>query len=148
MRSPSIEKKKGERMKIVVDTNVLISAFISKGPAKLVLDSIDQESIFGIISVLMLEEFEEVIKREKFGWDLEHQNSILAITRDLFLIVPDDRILPVVFNDPDDDVVLACAACAYADIIVSGDKHLLSLKEYRGVRILTPREFIEYVLTT
>ena len=56
-------------------------------------------------------------------------------------VVQDLPIEPVVKRDPDDDRILACAAVAQADWIVSGDDHLLSLKRYRDIPIVTPRQF-------
>ena len=52
-------------------------------------------------------------------------------------------IQPAIADDPDDDAVLACAVAAHADLVVSGDSHLLQLEHYEGVRIVTPAEAVE-----
>ncbi len=64
----------------------------------------------------------------------------------LATVVTPARIDPVIARDPADDAVLACAAAAKADLIVSGDKHLLALGgEYQGIRIVTPAEAVRLV---
>ncbi|MCG2783574.1 MAG: hypothetical protein L6461_00550 [Anaerolineae bacterium] len=55
------------------------------------------------------------------------------------------KIKPVILADPDDDQVLACAKAAKAEVITSGDSHLLDLKEYEGIQILTVNQFLEQV---
>ena len=57
-------------------------------------------------------------------------------------IVEPAEVPPVITNDPTDDHVLACGVTGEADIIVSGDRHLLELREHRGIRVLSPRAFV------
>jgi predicted nucleic acid-binding protein len=65
----------------------------------------------------------------------------------LTTVVHPATIEPTVLDDPDDDQVLACALAAKAEIIVSGDRHLLDLKEYRGVRIAKVAEVIKNIVS-
>jgi predicted nucleic acid-binding protein len=58
----------------------------------------------------------------------------------LAAVIEPAEIEPVVLDDPDDDAVIACAVAAHSEVIVSGDSHLLDLKQYRGIRILTAAE--------
>jgi uncharacterized protein len=93
----------------------------------------------------IMEELREVLGRPKFRLRIrtlqtsvsELMESILSLVE----VVQDLPIEPVVKKDPDDDKILACAIAARAEWIVSGDDHLLSLKRYRGIRIVTPRQF-------
>jgi predicted nucleic acid-binding protein len=62
------------------------------------------------------------------------------------LLVEPKVIERVISDDPKDDAILACAVEGRANYIVSGDEHLLKLREHRGIKILTPREFVEQVL--
>lgn len=57
-------------------------------------------------------------------------------------VVELEKVEPIIFADPDDDIVLACAVPAGAKIIISGDNHLLSLKQYQQIQIVTAREFL------
>ena len=92
-------------------------------------------------SVVLLTELQDVLEREKFARRL----AIVGITsRDLVLgyaalaaPVAPLAIPAVILDDPEVDAVLSCALSAQAEVIVSGDSHLLSLKSYRGIDILT-----------
>jgi uncharacterized protein len=76
---------------------------------------------------------------------LAPQWSLLAAYRDLVEVVAPAQITPTVIADPDDDAVLACALAGHADLIVSGDAHLLNLKRFHHIRILTVREALELI---
>ena len=94
-----------------------------------------------LISKEILSEIRGVL-RVKFKYDL----STLELWEELFLasfelVDPKERI-HFVKKDPDDDKILECAVEGSADFIVSGDKHLLTIKAYRGIKILTAREFL------
>lgn len=71
--------------------------------------------------------------------------SLLTAYRDLVEVVVPAEITPTVMADPDDDAVLACALAGRADIIVSGDAHLLNLKRFHHIRILTVRQALELI---
>ena len=60
-------------------------------------------------------------------------------------VIEPAEIDPVILADPDDDAVLACALAAHSDLIVSGDNHLLVLKQYEGIRIVTATELVEEI---
>lgn len=95
----------------------------------------------------LLSELGEVLSRDKFRQRLEAVNSSVAEILDgykaLAELIEVDEIEPVVIRDPDDDAVIACAVSVECELIVSGDKDLLDLKEYRSIRIVTATEFIE-----
>ena len=101
-------------------------------------------------STVLLAELLDVLSREKFAArlaqaDLTPLNIVGELRRMARIVVPDNVPL-VIENDPDDDHVIACAVAAQADLIVSGDKHLHSLGgQYKGIRIVSPTEALEFI---
>lgn len=137
-------------VKAVLDTNVLISGVIASGYSAKILDAARREEIKLVTSIHMLEEFSDVISRRritrKYPKVTEDAETLLDFFRafaEFVSGVPEEnQISP----DRDDDFVLACAVDGKADYIVSGDPHLLDLKSYKKIPVLTPREFAELVL--
>lgn len=128
--------------RIVLDANVVISAVIFGGPpADVVLRMVDG-SAQGFTSLPILDEIRDVLQRPKFGLSPEQATAVVEEYHALCRIVePTDRVRAV-HAAPDDDIVLECAAAAAADAIVTGDRHLLSLREWRGIPILSPAQFL------
>lgn len=99
---------------------------------------------------MLLAELLDVLSREKFSArltqaDLTPLNIVSELRRMAHMVAP-DNVPRVIENDPDDDHVIACAIAAQVDLIVSGDKHLHSLGgQYKGIRILSPAEAIEFI---
>jgi|SRR3989344_5475381 len=125
-------------MRIVFDTNVLISAALKSGLARDIRNLAAQGKITLIASEFILLELSEKL-HEKFQWD---QEAIVFNSNTLRLfaeIVDVTNVEHVVNKDPDDDNVLAAAVVGKADIIVTSDKHLLKLKKYRGIAIVHPK---------
>ena len=94
----------------------------------------------------LLVELEDVLSRQKFA---ERLASAGVTARDLVLgyaalasVIEADKIEPVVLADPDDDAVIACAVTAHCEVIVSGDSHLLDLKRYQDIRVVTAAELL------
>lgn len=130
---------------IVPDTNVLISAFISSGYESELFNLARQEKIKLVISFDILEEFNDVIKRKKFSLtqkEIVDFNTQLIVNADI--VQPREKIMAVE-DDPDDNIILECSVEAKADYIVSGDKHLLGLKEFRGTPIVRSGKILEFV---
>ena len=128
-------------MRVVADTNVIVSGLLWKGNPRRVLDAARNGSIDLFTSAVLLTELEDVLNREKFARRLESagvppHELVLGYAALSSVIQPAD-IEPVVLADPDDDAVLACAIAAQAEIVVSGDSHLLRLSQYRDIPILT-----------
>lgn len=134
-------------MKTVIDTNVLISALIStnKIPAQIIRAWRARE-IDLLFSQAILSEYERVlyyphVQRYSKMTVAEIDETLLNIQLyGLFVHAPDLNHL--VSADPDDDKFLACAVAGEADVIVSGDSHLLTLGSYDGIPILTPAAFL------
>lgn len=138
-------------MRITLDTNVLVSAFISKnGVCADVLDLVSTfEEIELVLSQEILSEFAEVMRREevktRFKYDDRDIASFEEAVRDVSEIIKVVSRFKVVAEDPDDDRVVNTAIDGKVQYIVSGDKHLQRLKKVKKVRIVTPRVFLGIV---
>jgi uncharacterized protein len=131
-------------VRVLADTNVLVSAFIAGGPPSRVLDEMIDGRIELVLAAPILAELERVLT-VKLHFEAERVREIKALLTDLaqeVLDPPSDAPEPVT-GDPDDDLILACAARADIPTLVSGDrKHLLPVGQYRGTRIVTPQALL------
>ena len=129
-------------MKVVCDTNVLISGILFGGHPRRIL----REGIRGrldiVISPDILEEFHDVLVPPNNPNTAEHVDGIIQQYRESYFLVRPGVSVQVVKRDPDDDRILEAALAAEAPVIVSGDADLLDLKSWRGIRIYTPAEFV------
>lgn len=128
-------------IRVVADTNIIVSGLLWHGAPRRLLDSARTGSIELFTSAALLVELEDVLQRQSFAQrlvlvDLAPRELVLDYAALTTVIEPAD-IAPAVLADPDDDAVLACAIGAQADAIVSGDSHLLKLKEYGNIPILS-----------
>ena len=129
-------------MRVVCDTNVLISGILFGGKPKDVLLLCSSGKVTNFTSPPLLKEIEKVLQRPKFGLHEEQVYGIIRLFRDTFSIVRPDTELSVSAADPDDNRVLETASAALAEAIVSGDALLLDLAEWSGIPILTPAAFL------
>jgi putative PIN family toxin of toxin-antitoxin system len=136
-------------MNIVLDTNTVISGLFWKGAPRQVLDLARSGVIRLFTSPELLAELADVLGRQKFAQRLEQAgvtvDDLVYGYAALARAIRPAKIKPVILADPDDDKVLACARSAKAEIITSGDSHLLALKEYEGIKILTVNQLLEQV---
>ncbi|HJX23620.1 MAG TPA: putative toxin-antitoxin system toxin component, PIN family [Candidatus Bathyarchaeia archaeon] len=130
--------------RVVIDTNVLVSAFINNGKArKLVLKLLQEHTV--ISSSQMLAELADVLSRDKFSVtssQVDRFISILAGKAKMVSVHSSSKVIP---EDPDDDIVLNTALSGKADYIVSGDKHLLKIACCEKTQILSVNEFIQII---
>lgn len=128
---------------VVLDTNVIISALLFGGQPRQVLEMVIGGTIGMALSLDILQEVQDVLRRPKFGFPAE---SIAEIIRELQeisrLVYPTER-LNIIPSDPDDNRIVECAWAAKATVIISGDSHLLSLGKYRRIRIFSPAGFLK-----
>lgn len=135
-------------MRQVVDTNIVISSIFWNGGPRRLLDVATDADIPLFVSQPLLDELTDVLSRSKFERKLslsplpirelvdEYANSTILV---MPLIVP--RIAP----DPDDDMGIGTALAAKADFIVTGDRTLLSVVQYEGVRIVSVSEALKAI---
>ena len=134
-----------KHIKIVADTNILVSALIGKHLQKF-LDYWEQDYFRIIYSRETFQELVEVLNRKKF------KKYISSETRQIFLkslqkvsieVFPNESIKAS--RDIKDNMFLECAVSGNADYIVSGDVHLLELKQFQGIKILSFTEFLKII---
>lgn len=130
-------------LKITPDTNVLVSATIVEGKQYQILKLAKLGKIKLILSAEIIEEFKEVISREKFGFSDEQINEAIKQILDIAEIVVPRIKIDAVKEDPDDNKVLECAFEGGVDYIISGDEHLLKLGSYRNIKIVNASRFFE-----
>ena len=130
-------------MRIVCDTNILVSGILFKGHPRRILAMVSRGDVTNCTSPALLREAEEVLLRPKFGLRSSVVSGVVALFRDTFEIVHPSRQVAAIVDDPDDNIVLEAADAASADLIVSGDKHLLNLKSWNGIKIMSPGKFVE-----
>jgi uncharacterized protein len=128
--------------RIVVDTNIIVSAFGWRGAPHRIVGACLEHHYQLLLSPDLLEEIERVLRYPKFRFSPQEISDYLALLTEGSEIVKPDFRLTVIEPDPSDDRVLECALAGRADVIVSGDGHLLDLGEFEGIPILRPREFV------
>ena len=131
-------------MRVVIDTNVLISAVFWSGKPKQVLNLVRWGKIVFLTSEILLNELREVLESRKKPFKLSSRESsrVVGAIRELAEIV-DTRTNIDTCRHRMDNRVLECAVDGRADYIISGDRHLLELKEYRDTRITTVAGFLK-----
>lgn len=128
-------------MKVVFDTNILVSALVfpgGRGEAALLRVAEEKDQL--VLSKPILDELLGILAR-KFSRDAEELARAAVLISELSLFVKPRQRLRVVRDDPDNRI-LECATAGRANAIVTGDRALLALREYRGVRILSLREYL------
>lgn len=134
-------------MKIVLDTNVLVLLILG-GALGALVDLWDENRFRIVVSTDIVSEYATVLARPKFGLSSDVTETILVyIQRKAEFVVPTETITAIP-DDPKDNMFLECAVAAKVDCIVSGDPHLNALGQFRGIPILTPRDFIERLSQT
>jgi len=134
-------------IRIVLDTNTIISAVGWKhSKPRRILEACLSGKYLLVESPGLLKEFVAVMERPKFNFIPEEQKKEL-VTRliNYCEIVEPKKKLNIIKNDPADNKVLECALQGKAQYIVSGDNHLLRLKDFMGIKIVTAAEFLEMV---
>lgn len=131
------------KLKVVFDTNIFISATIFGGNPRQCLELVRESQIQLVTSKAILLEFAKKLK-EKFLWpDSDIKEVILGISEFAQIVVPKE-IIQIIKHDLPDNRILECAKESKADYIISGDKkHLLSLKKFEGIPVISASEFLK-----
>ena len=132
-------------MRVVLDTNVIVSGLNFPGNERIVLDLARRGRFEGYLSPFILQETVGVLER-KFGWEGEPLDRVLVTLRNRATLLDPDRIPPVIEGNEADNHILACAVEASADYLVTGDRrHLLPLERIMGVQIVNAPVFLNSV---
>jgi len=138
-------------VRLVLDTNVVASAILWGGTPRLLLQAARDKRVELFTSTAMLAELTDILGRRKFARKIAASQLTIDQLVDgyaqlaaLVRPVATPRIAP----DPDDDVVIGTALAAKADLIVTGDKPLLTVSEHQGVRIASVAQAIEIIEAT
>jgi putative PIN family toxin of toxin-antitoxin system len=128
-------------MRVVLDTNILVAAFVSEGIcSKLLMRS--RKNQFDLLACpFILQEFERVLIKKFSATRNETHRALQIISEATHSVVRPSPLDQPVCRAPDDDAMLACALEGRADYLVTGDEDLLELKVFKGIRIITPRDF-------
>jgi len=133
------------KLKVVFDTNIYISAIIFSGPPEICLEAAREGEIGLYTSKTILLELANKL-RSKFGYTEEEIEDILiGLSKFVRLVEPKVKINRIK-EDPSDNMILEAAVEAKADFIVSGDKrHILPLKEFAGIKIISAATFLKQI---
>lgn len=133
-------------MKVVLDTNVIISALLWSGRTRKLLELIQNQKIIVYTCFDQITELKDVLARPKFR-RIKNVNltpeAIAAIFLEFATTIPQIPIIGIIQEDPADNLILACALASQAQFIITGDKHLLKLESFQGIKIIRPREFLK-----
>jgi len=133
-------------VKVVLDTNVFVSGAFFSGPPYQILQAWRDGEIQILLSPAILEEYHRVmleLSARFSGIESPPLVDFLAVHSEIVLPPP---LPPVIRDDPSDNKFLECALAGKAACIVSGDRHLLSLSQFKGITILKPRDFMHKYL--
>lgn len=137
------KKEKGVT-RVVLDTNVLVSALLFKGKVSRFVALWQQGRLVPLLSKETFGELRKVLTYPKFALDREEIGAILEdAILPFFEIVDSVEPIKGVCPDPDDDPFIACAASGGAEFVVTGDARLVGLGQYGTVRFITPSEFLK-----
>ncbi len=128
-------------LKVVLDTNIIVSALNFAGNPAKVFDLALEGEIGNITSEPIITEVRKILVR-KFSWqpgEAEDAGTLLGL---FSKIVNPQKRLKVISHEPDNRI-LECAVAGQADFIISGDKHLLNLKTFEGIVIMNPGDFLK-----
>ncbi len=129
-------------MKIVFDTNILVSAMLWRGTPYRCLLAIRAGLAELILSPPIIDEFRNVLDK-KFALTREEIDEGIAIVQESATLIAIPGTLRVVTDDPEDDKFIETALVAGAQCLISGDKHLLRLGDYRGIKVISARAFLD-----
>ncbi len=132
-------------LKIVLDSNVLISSIVFGGNPRKIVDMIIAGKITLVVSEPIIEEVKEVLAGSKF----QYPPAVLRLFIDELLaiseLVEPQQTINIIEDDPDDNKILECAVEAGADYIITGDKHLLKKDSYNRIKIMNPADFLKKI---
>ena len=137
--------KQPRKLKVVLDTNILVSAWLWEGNESKIVELIENGLVIGYTSPLLIREFEKVMNYPKFRLSEEEIASATGYYQIILRTIEPKTMVNIIRDDPEDNRVLDCALSAKANAIITGDKHLLALGRFKNIKILTSTEFLRLV---
>lgn len=135
------------KLRAVIDTNVLVSGVLWRGVPFHLLRWAEGGTLIIYTILEIMAEVHRVLNYSKFEQYIDKQKvssrELFAKIASLCTIIQVEQVVSGVCSDADDEKFLSCALAANVKVLVSGDRHLLDLKQYKSVRIMTAREFYE-----
>lgn len=143
------DESEGPIVRVVIDTNVVVSGLLWHGPPRQILRLARTGALRLFSSPAMFDELERVLARPHLSnrvaatglSSIQLVTGYQALTRTVY----PTRVLTVISDDPEDDIIIACAVETKADRIVSGDHHLLNLRSYHGIEIVSAAEMLRHL---
>lgn len=136
-------------LRVVIDTNLFVSSLLNRqGVPARVIDAWRNRNYLLVVSEAIITEIRRVLTspgiQSKYSILDQDIEALLSLLNQEALVVPGlAEVTGAVPNDPQDEIFLDCALDGEADLIVSGDKHLLNLKAYQNIPILTANQFLD-----
>ena len=130
------------KTKVLLDTNILISALGWSGKPKVIFEKCLHGELGLVTSLNQIEELKRVMDYPKFNFSEEQRVTFISIILEIATMVEITGKVNVVVDDPDDNAILETAIVGNVQYLVSGDPHLLKLKEFAKVKIVTASEFL------
>lgn len=127
-------------LRVVIDTNVIISALNFGGNPKAVLELARKRHIRNTTSPFIINEIERVLT-QKFGWQMDVTREVSNDIQGFSHVVNPPETIAIIKN-LSDNRILECAVAGGADYLISGDHHLTDLKTFGTINIVTPTEFL------
>ncbi len=130
------------KTKVLLDSNIFISALGWKGKPRVIFEKCLHGELELVTSADQLDELMRVMDYPKFNFTEEQKQTMLGIITAIATVVEIPKELKVIEEDPDDDIILETAVVGNADYVVSGDPHLLNLEKFGQIKIVTANEFL------
>ena len=136
-------------MRVTLDTNVLVSGTFWNGNSFRILDGIDKKRFENVISKDIIVEYNEAVNSDEITDKVKNKGLVVnkvvhKVIQNSNVVVPTKKV-DVIKDDPDDNRILECAKEGKVDYIVTQDKHLLRLREFEEIPIITPEEFLKLI---
>ena len=134
--------------RLVLDTNIVVSGFIFGGIPRQIINLCRNVFCKSLVSFPMLNELARVLRYKKFNLALDQAISLVIDYGQISELVEVDKVhFQVIREDETDNIILDCAVAGNADFIITGDKHLLNLGEFQGIKIVKPITFVKDFLS-
>lgn len=132
-------------LRLVIDTNIFISAIVFGGTPRFLIDEIPHLGISTVVSAAILNELTRKLTGKFKSSQHDARIEVKRIMQTSIFVTP--TITIDACRDPDDNRILECAISGNADFIITGDRDLLTLSPFRGIQILTVRQFLDLQTT-